>query len=81
MICCKILCITLINIVCLFFNEISIDSKFDALNKFNKVFKKLEVVKKKSNQRNKAKNLYDEPINACKAEYNLTFKSKKKDWG
>ena len=55
MICCKILCITLINIVCLFFNEISIDSKFDALNKFKKFFKKLEVVKKKSNQRNKAK--------------------------
>ena len=55
MICCKILCIILINIVCLFFNEISIDSKFDALNKFSKVFKKLEVVKKKSNQRNKAK--------------------------
>ena len=57
MICCKILCITLINIVCLFFNEISIDSKFDALNKFNKVFKKLEVVKKKVKPKKQSKEI------------------------
>ena len=71
------------------FKEIlSIDSKFDTLNKFYKYFKKLESVESQ-NQNTKQKKinvlknislLYNVLINIYKKEYNQIFKSKEKNF-
>ena len=71
------------------FKEIlSIDSKFDTLNKFYKDFKTLESVESQ-NQNTKQKKinvlknvslLYNVLINLYKKEYNQVFKSKEKNW-
>ena len=71
------------------FNEIaSVDSKFDALNKFYKDFQKLKGVKSKreeTKQRkikvlNNAPLLYDELVSIYKKEYDMIFESKNKKW-
>ena len=71
------------------FNKLSsFDSKFDTVNQFQKIFKKLEGVKSQNNERRQKKItvvknasfLHDQLINFYKKEYDQAFKSKDEGW-